>query len=150
MPPRIGAEHHARRPVSPRGKNLGVLWVCLFSLLVVHNAEELLLGLPAWTREHPWFPDRVSGSYDTFIPAVVVVICAGGVLAVYAVLRRPRWSRPALIVATGLLALNAVSHIVASLVTQTVMPGLYSSVLIVVPCLLFLLWRLSSTARSTG
>ncbi|WP_022873400.1 HXXEE domain-containing protein [Nesterenkonia alba] len=117
------------------------LWVLFLGLLVLHNLEELVLDLPAWSRAHPGFPGLLTGSYSTFIPGVLVVTLTAAAVGSYAIRRRPRWSRTALMVATAVLGLNALSHLTFSLITQTFMPGLLTS-LLAIPFAVWSAWSL--------
>ncbi|WP_423464189.1 HXXEE domain-containing protein [Promicromonospora sp. MS192] len=102
--------------------------------LAVHNAEELVRDLPGWQAERPWLPGgAVYGDQAQFAGALAIVTGAVLVLAVAAVAGRTAWSAPVLVCVGYALLVNAMGHVLLSVVTWSLMPGVITSVLVLVP-----------------
>lgn len=130
---------HSRRPAA-------LLWVVTLAALAVHNVEEAALGLNRWLTERPWFPPQASHLSDgQFTAALVIVTAAVGLIAVVSVFRPPRWGIEALTAVAYALIVNATSHIVISFVSWNPMPGVFTSVLVLLPVNILVLRRLPAT-----
>lgn len=114
---------------------LAVLWIAIVGAVVLHNTEEWLLNMTGWIADHPWFPGRsLHGDQSEFAIALIVVTVAVLLLGGSAVAIRPRWSTEVLVCVAYALMINGASHAVASLVSWSVMPGVITGVLVLIPC----------------
>ncbi|GAB3213616.1 HXXEE domain-containing protein [Marinactinospora thermotolerans] len=120
-----GAERPSARPL--------LLWPLLTVAFALHNLEEYLADLPAWASVPGRFPGGFPVSTPAFGSALLLLTLAFAALAAFAVLRRPAWSGAALACAALALLLNAVSHVLVSLLVWSVMPGLVSALLVLAP-----------------
>ena len=101
---------------------------------LLHNGEEALADLPGWSEAHPQL-----GWMAAVMPRERFLIAAAGLtllvlaLALAASLRPGRWSEPVLQVLAWIMIVNATSHVALSLLTGSIMPGVISAVLILLP-----------------
>lgn len=135
---------HTRRPAA-------ALWLVTLAALTVHNAEEAALGLNRWLTTRPWFPPQASHLNDgQFTAALVIVTVAVGLIAVVSVFLPPRWGIEALTAVAYALIVNAISHIVMSFVSWDPMPGMFTSVLVLLPVSILVLRHLPATRWTAG
>lgn len=108
-------------------------WAAAFAL-ALHNAEEVLLNLPAWADAHPQTAafNWSSGSDAFSIIALVIVVMAIG-FALWVQLRPAVWMRLLLRLLAWVMLINAASYMAISLYTGSLMPGVVSAVIILVP-----------------
>ena len=121
---------------SPEGgdRRLVVLWVVTAGAVVLHNFEEWLFDLTGWVAVRPGFPGRaLHGDQDQFAVSLAIVTVAVFVLAAAAVAIRPRWSGEALVYVAYAIVFNGASHVLLSILTQSLMPGVITGVLILLP-----------------
>lgn len=109
--------------------NLTRLWVFFLAILAVHNVEENILGLPRWANRYDIFNIWTA---PHFMYATLVVWCFACLLALL-VYKNTKYSSLLLLFATILLGINALQHCILSIVTQSIMPGVVSALLLVVP-----------------
>lgn len=110
---------------------------------LAHNVEEVALDLPAWRTSHQQF--AWLGWMETpglFATAVGVLSLAVGAIALYAMSTAPRWSRAALAVFATIMLVNAASHILLSIMTQSLMPGAVTAAVLIVPIFTGVLWAI--------
>lgn len=141
-----GAEHrpHTRRPAA-------ALWMVTIAALIVHNVEEAALGLNRWLTSHAWGPARALQLSDgQFTAALVLVTAAVLLLAVVSAFLPPRWGIEALTALAYALVVNAAGHVIAALVTWSPMPGVATSVLVLLPVNIAVLRRLPATRWTTA
>lgn len=135
---------YTRRPAA-------ALWAMTIAALMVHNVEEGTLGLNRWLTAQPWFPSQALHLSDgQFTAALVILTVIVGLLAVISVLLPPRWGVEALTAIAYALIVNAVSHIMVSFVTWSLMPGVATSVLVLLPVNIAVLRRLPTTRWTTA
>lgn len=124
-------------------RRLKLLWAAVAAAVVLHNTEEWLLNMTGWIAEHQWLPGRsLHGDQTEFAFVLAIVTTAVLVLALTAIATRPPWSAEVLVCLTWALIVNAISHIVLSLLSGSLMPGLLSGSSILLPVGAYLLWRL--------
>lgn len=122
------------KPDLPTQKRLAVFWAATIVALALHNAEEWLLGLTGWIAAHPWMPGRsLHGDQEQFGLALVIVTAAVLTVAVIAVLTRAKWSAETLVCVAYALIANAGGHLVISVASWSLMPGVLSGILILLP-----------------
>ena len=109
-------------------------WAAASAAFFIHNAEEVLFGLPDWAAAHPqvgWIatamPQQRFGAMVILLSVIVVA------LAVIGTLRPLRWTRFVLRLFASIMLLNAASHIELSLLTGSIMPGLWTAVVLLLP-----------------
>ncbi len=115
-------------------RRLALLWMATAGAVVLHNAEEWLLGMTGWIARQSWLPGHsLHGDQSRF--ALVLAIVTGAVLAlaVTAVVVQPRWSAEVLVCVAYALVINGVSHVVLSLLSWSVMPGVVTGVVVLLP-----------------
>lgn len=118
----------------PSRRRLGLLWGLTVAALALHNMEESLLGLNGWMAEHAWFPGRALHGDDAQLTlALAIVTAAVFLLAVFAVVRRPAWSAEVLACVAYALAINAIGHLVLSVVSMSFMPGVFTGTFVLLP-----------------
>lgn len=119
---------------APSHRRLALLWTALVAALVLHNLEELLFDMAGWFARQPRLPGSVL--YENaaqFAMALLVVTVAVTVLAGIAVAVRPAWSAEVLVGLAYALMINAGSHLALSVVSWSLMPGVITGVVILVP-----------------
>lgn len=122
----------APRPL--KGLRLAGLWVAAVAALALHNAEEWLLDLTGWIADHPWLPGRsLHGDQAQFALALLIVTAIVLVIAVIAVVAKPKWSAEVLVCVAYALIINAVSHLVVSAASWSLMPGAITGTLVLLP-----------------
>lgn len=120
------------REVSRR--RIDLLWALAVGALVLHNAEELLLGLTGWIAAHPWMPGRaLHGDQAQFAIALAIVTAAVLAVAIVAVTTRAEWSTGALLSVAWALIINTGSHLMMSAMSWSLMPGTVSGALVLLP-----------------
>ncbi|MFD7022480.1 HXXEE domain-containing protein [Promicromonospora sukumoe] len=122
-----------------RGR-LALLWAVTVMALAAHNAEELLRDLPRWQADRAWLAGSVLyGDQAQFAVALAIVTGLALVLAVAAVAWRAAWSAQVLVCVVGYaLLVNAAGHVLLSVVSWSLMPGVLTSVLVLVPVFVLL------------
>lgn len=121
-------------PVPPTSRRLAAFWAATVLALAVHNAEEWLLGMTGWMAAHPWTPGRfLHGDQQQFALALVIVTAAVLTIGVVAVSTRAKWSAETLVCIAYVQIINAGSHLVVSVVSWSVMPGVITGVLVLLP-----------------
>lgn len=115
-------------------KRLAALWAAAVGALAVHNAEEWFFGLTGWIAKHPWMPGRfLHGDQAQFGIALLIVTAAVFAIAVIAVASKAKWSADTLTCVAYALIINAGSHIAISVASWSLMPGVISSVIVLLP-----------------
>lgn len=138
-------------PRSPSQRRLAVLWAAAIIALALHNAEEWLLGMTDWVAAHPWLPGQfLHGDQRQFGLALVIVTAAVLAIGVIAVTTRAKWSAETLVCVAYALIINAGSHLVISAVSWSLMPGVISGVLILLPLGLIIVRALPPVRWSTS
>ncbi len=126
----------------------GRAWAAAMAAFLVHNVEEIVSDLPGWVAEHPvlpWFGWMAPAGL--FTTAVGVLTLAVGALALYAMTTAPRWGGWALVAFAIVMLVNAVSHIVLSVMTSTIMPGALTATVVIVPVFAAVLWAVLRRVR---
>lgn len=106
-------------------------WYIFIGIFTLHNAEEILLNLPKWAASHQALPLTYSWAVFTSL-AVALTLIAMGAGFLLEKRQSPR-SAPTLVLFSVLMGLNALSHIVLSLINQSFMPGVYTATLLLLP-----------------
>ncbi|MDP3740087.1 MAG: HXXEE domain-containing protein [Hyphomonadaceae bacterium] len=126
----------------------GRAWAAAMAAFLIHSVEEVALNLPAWVGAHPVLPwlgwMAPAGMFATVVGVLTAVV---GGLAIYAMATAPRWSRRVLIVFAAVMLGNAASHIVLSAMTSSLMPGVATAGLVVVPVFAGVLWAVLRRAQ---
>ncbi len=126
----------------PAHKKLTYYWALFITVFVLHNCEEVFRNLPGWSRQHELFglfPNAASFTLAT------VMLTAGAAITGYVLQRnRSRKSPVVLQVFCCIMLFNAASHILGSLYTHTVMPGVLTAIVLIVPAYSWLLLQLHS------
>lgn len=126
-------------------RRLTPLWAAVAGAVVAHNAEEWLLNMTGWIADHPWLPGRsLHGDQPQFALVLAIVTATVVGIAVVAVVARPRWSAEALVCVAYALMVNGASHLVLSLLSWSVMPGVISGVAVLLPLGVFVVRALPS------
>jgi hypothetical protein len=127
-------------------------WAAGIAAFLVHNVEEVASDLPAWAVAHPvllWLGWMAPAGW--FAIAVGVLTLGVGGLALYAMSTAPRWSGWALVAFAVVMLANAASHIVLSVMTSSVMPGVVTAGLVIAPVFAGVLWAVLRRApRADG
>lgn len=104
------------------------------------HGEEVLLGLPAWGRARPDYAMAIWS--DTGFALVAILLVLAAILFALWCQRRPhRWQASILRLFALVMLLNTASHLALSLVTRSLMPGLVTALLVVLPVFLWVLLR---------
>jgi hypothetical protein len=124
-------------------RRLALLWAAAAAAVVLHNAEEWLLNMTGWIAGHQWLPGRsLHGDQTEFALVLAIVTAAVLALALTATATRPPWSAAMLLCLTWALIVNGISHIVLSLLSGSLMPGVLSGSTVLLPLGAYLIWRL--------
>lgn len=111
-------------------------WAAATAAFLIHNAEEVIFGLPAWANAHPtagWVATMMPE--QRFVPAVIGLSIVVLALAVLGTWRPAPWSRQVLRFFAVVMLLNAASHVGLSLWTASIMPGLWTALILLLPVL---------------
>lgn len=132
---RMSADAASRGHAATSGQpGLTLFWLLTAASIVLHNSEEWLLDMTGWIAEHPWLPGRsLHGDQADFAVVLALVAAAVVGIAALAVIRRPPWSAEVLVCVAYALMVNAVSHAILSLLSISVMPGVITGVLVLLP-----------------
>ncbi|MGW2092910.1 HXXEE domain-containing protein [Promicromonospora sukumoe] len=123
----------------PSRVRLALLWAVTVVALAVHNAEELVRDLPGWHTGRPWLPgSALYGDPAQFAVALAIVTGLALVLAVAGVAWRAAWNAQVLVCVGYALLVNAAGHVLLSVVSWSLMPGVLTSVLVLVPVFVLL------------
>jgi Protein of unknown function with HXXEE motif len=128
---------------APPGAAPGLAYTLTALAFFAHNIDEIL-RLPGWAgaRGLTIEPAGFANAVLVLTMAAVVVFVAGRTL---------QFARPVqavVAVAAGALLANVAAHLAASLVTTSVMPGLLTSVFLVLPSAAWLMIRLPLPASA--
>lgn len=118
-------------------------WMAAAAAFLVHNIEETVLDLPGWSAAHqaaPWLAWMEQPG--AFTIAVGVLSLTVGLCAIYAIATGPSWSGWALAILAIIMLLNVASHIALSIMTSSLMPGVFTAVLVITPVMFGLLWAM--------
>lgn len=119
---------------APGRVRLALLWCVVVVALAVHNAEELARDLPGWQADRPWLPGgALYGDQAQFAVALAIVTGVAVVLAVVAVSTRAAWSASVLVCVGYALLVNAAGHVLLSIASWSLMPGVLTSVVVLTP-----------------
>lgn len=114
-------------------------WISAIIIFALHNAEEVFRGLPDWAVEHPQFPTTLSTTSFTW--ATILLTLGVGVTAYILTQKSPQWSKTFLVGFCIVMIVNMLSHITFSLLTQTLMPGVITAVVLVIPVYGWLIYQ---------
>lgn len=132
-------------------RSLSLLWASTAGALALHNVEEWMLGMTEWIAAHPWFPARsLHGDQSEF--AIVLAIISGAVLliAIRAVITRPRWSAEVLVFIAYAKMVNGISHAVLSLLSWSLMPGVITGIIVLLPLSALVIHKLPPVQWTTS
>jgi hypothetical protein len=102
--------------------------------LSIHNAEEIALGLPGWAEAHPQTAGfNWSAGSNAFMFTAVLLMGAAFLSALMAQLSPRRWMGAWLKVVAVVMLVNAASHLALSVYTGSLMPGVVSAFLVLLP-----------------
>ncbi len=105
------------------------LWLPIFVLFTLHNLEEIAFDLPAWGRAHGF--DLPTTALDQSGFALVVAALSAALFTLAFALRlRPRATRATLLAFLGVMVLNFLMHIAASIRTLSVQPGVITAIVL--------------------
>jgi hypothetical protein len=137
----------------------GVAWVILALALGLHVLDEALHGfLSYWNpaalaiRERLSFVVPPTFSFEVWLIGLIVGVIVLLALSPFA-FRRTRWMRPLALALSVIMILNAGTHFAWSLVRGEVVPGTYSSPVLLAAATLLLVaavrnWKPSSSRHS--
>lgn len=115
-------------------RRLATLWIATAGAVVLHNIEEWLFDMTGWVAAHPGLPGRaLHGDQAQFEVALVIVTAPVLILAATAVAFRPRWSAEALVYVAHAIVINGASHVLLSILTWSLMPGVITGVIMLLP-----------------
>ena len=115
-------------------RRLSTLWMATAGTVVLHNVEGWLFYVTGWVAAHPGLPGRaMHGGPDQFAVALVIVTATVLILAAAAVVFRPRWSAETLTYVAHAIIINGASHIILSIMTWSLMPGVITGVILLLP-----------------
>ncbi|RCV48367.1 HXXEE domain-containing protein [Marinitenerispora sediminis] len=121
----------ARAPAPGR---LAALWALAVAALAGHNAEEWRFGMGGWISAHPWLPGSSLHADPTQLAlALAIVTTAVFLIAAVAVVSRPAWSPEVLGCLSYALMCNGAGHLVLSAASWSLMPGVVTGVLVLLP-----------------
>lgn len=115
------------------GRNLWS-WVALISALGLHNAEEWIRDLPTWSAASTivleFLAADVHRGFGLALALVTLVPAIGAIVIRRAApMTEPMW----LAILAWVLIVNALWHVVLSLVTWTLMPGVVTAIALLLP-----------------
>lgn len=108
--------------------------------LALHNAEEVLGGLPAWGRAYPRYSLAI-WSDRTFAVLATVLVLAAGCFALWCQCSTNRWQNRVLGLFTVVMLFNVASHLALSVMTASRMPGLLTALSVNLPVFGCIVWR---------
>jgi hypothetical protein len=109
-------------------------WPLAWAAFLLHNAEEVVFGLPAWSAAHAqvgWI--AIAMPPQRFVIAVIALSVIVTALALWGMLRPGIWPQRVLRLFAIIMLANAASHLALSLWSDSVMPGLWTALLLLVP-----------------
>lgn len=112
-------------------KKIQIRWLAFIITFALHNSEEIIRSLPAWAARHDVLPFVFSeGAFAATAILLTVLAATTGY-----VLERRNSPSSALILKLfcWIMIINAASHIAFSVSTWTLMPGVITSVLLLLP-----------------
>lgn len=113
-----------------------LVWLLAFAL---HNTEESWLGFPAWLAAHVAL---VPTANATVFTGVVIALTAIAAIVVWAYAKyRAKWAKILLLVYIAGTLINAISHAAMTVWAGSYTPGLASSLLLVLPADIWLLYE---------
>ena len=133
-----------RSACSPPGAAPGLAYSATFLAVCAHIVAGLVAGLPEWAAVR-----GLSLSAAHWANALAGLTLAAGVLLLVG--RTRQFYRPAQIAVAalcGALIANTLAHVALSLFTWTVMPGLFTAVILVLPGAGWLVLRLPLSRRT--
>lgn len=113
------------------------LYIVFLLILLVHNLEEVLCNLPQWANAY-----RIVNIWtmNTFVLAVCAVWLLAFLLTII-FCKHKIHSKRMLYIMSLILCINAIQHIIFSIMTMSMMPGVVSSVVLIIPYSFILLRR---------
>lgn len=125
-------------------RTLTKYWIAFIAIFAVHNAEEVMCNLPAWTKAHGVFDPFADRA--TFALAVITLTVAAIVAGYILEHRKSRRSAVVLQILCWIMIANALWHIGISLYVGSVMPGAISA-LVMLPLLGWLILKTRKLAK---
>lgn len=115
------------------GRNFGS-WVALISALALHNAEEWMRDLPAWSAASTIVPEFLAADVHRGFGLALVLVTLAPVVGAIVIRRAAPKTEPMwLAILAWVLIANALWHVVLSFVTWTLMPGVFTAMALLLP-----------------
>lgn len=114
------------------------LWIIFLLVFTLHNTEEVIYRLPAWADAYMPLPPFFS-QWSFTLTAVLLTVAAA--LTGYVLVRRKASQNIATLrLFCIIMVINALSHLGLCIVTGTLMPGIVTSVTLLLPVYLWVLY----------
>lgn len=127
-----------------RRQKLRIYWLLFLVVFAIHNAEEAIFGMPEWLANYGFF--LVTTEYESIAIIInysllLILTIAAAVVAYLLEKRQSQQSALYLEIFAYIMLINAFSHIGLSLYTDSIMPGLVTSVVLLLPiCGYIIVW----------
>jgi len=124
-------------------------WLVLIAAPALHNAEEWTRDLPAWSSAYASLPHFISAYVHSGFSLALIIATILPVIAAIVIRRAAPQTEPAwLVLFAWALIANAAWHAVLSVFTWTLMPGIFTAVMLLAPTSLYVLSTMPSQQRS--
>ncbi len=112
-------------------KRANVALLTWFLAFALHNAEELWLNMPAWSAAKIAFLPHWTGV--AFFAAIVALDVAALLVVLAVIFYRQKWAKWVAMVFIAATFVNVFSHAAMSWLVGAYMPGLATSLLLILP-----------------
>ena len=120
--------------------------LCLVIIFILHNYEELH-GFELFKKVYAKFSNGLLGDYDIFRYAIIFLNTMVILLSIAEYIVENHVTKIIFIVLVFSILINAVQHIVLSVRYQKMLPGIYTSIILIIPY--FVLLILTSSVYMT-
>lgn len=120
-----------------------VLWSAAFAAFTLHNIEELWFDLPRWSMQQPslmWMAAIMPP--QRFVHSIIVLSCLVILLATVSAWLSRKVRIMLLRLFAWIMVLNALSHMVLSGLTRSLMPGVLTAVVVILPVMTWIIAEL--------
>jgi len=124
-------------------------WMLFVAIFALHNSEEIFFNLPTWVAQRSqidWLKSLYQQpfAYELFVAVVIGLTVAAAIIGYRVVTQNSIRSKIILGLFCLVMIFNAGTHILQSVYAQSLMPGVVTSVSLVIPVYTYILVKLHS------
>lgn len=132
-------------------QELRICWLLFLVTFAIHNAEEAIFRMPEWLATHGFFP--IPTEYETVAIIInysllLILTIAAAIVAYLLEKKQTPKSASYLEIFAYIMLINAFSHIGLSLYIGGIMPGLVTSVVLLLPVCGYIVVQMRKMKRS--